>query len=142
MILHGSFAHQLKSYLKYLHDHGVENRPVISGHFLRQPSIAKYCEGVKAENFPGSEAIHTRGFFIGVHQVHVSDEKVTRLVSVMLSYPFEPHDTVLVTGSNGMLGSALRDLVLKMEPKDELKTSQATWVLQLGRMQTCAISDK
>jgi len=128
VILHGSFAHQLKSYLKYLHDHGVENRPVISGNFLRQPSIAKYCEGVKAENFPGSEAIHTRGFFIGVHQVHVSDEKVTRLVSVMLSYPFEPHDTVLVTGSNGMLGSALRDVVLNMEPKGELKTSQATWV--------------
>ena len=40
VMLHQPFSHQLKEYLKYLEDSGVENRPIISGNFLR-PSQAR-----------------------------------------------------------------------------------------------------
>lgn len=118
VLLHRCYSHQLDSYLKYLHQRGIENRPVISGNFLRQPSIRMYCKDAKAEDFPGAEAIHSRGFFIGVHQVHIDDEKLDQLVQLMLDFDFEPHFTVLVTGSNGMLGSYVKAIVEEMKPKN------------------------
>ncbi|CAE8648923.1 unnamed protein product, partial [Polarella glacialis] len=38
ILLHRAYAHQLDEYLTYLQAHGIENRPIISGNFLRQPS--------------------------------------------------------------------------------------------------------
>eukprot|EP00933_Yihiella_yeosuensis_P023706 TRINITY_DN18450_c0_g3_i1.p1 TRINITY_DN18450_c0_g3~~TRINITY_DN18450_c0_g3_i1.p1 ORF type:complete len:628 (-),score=108.71 TRINITY_DN18450_c0_g3_i1:236-2038(-) len=128
VLLHADYAHQLKPYLKYLLEKGVENRPIISGNFLRQPSIAKYCEGVQAEDFPGSEAIHNRGFFIGVHQVQMEGERITQLAKIMMDFPFEQHHRILVTGGGGMLGANLREIVLNMEPKGKLETEKATWI--------------
>jgi len=89
MLIKEEFAPQLAEYLTYLSDNGVENRPIISGNFIRQPSIAKYCQDEKPENYPGSEAIHNRGFFIGVHQVFTSDEKIQKLADIMLGFPFK-----------------------------------------------------
>lgn len=127
VLLHRSFSHQRDAYLKYLQTCGIENRPVISGNFLRQPSIKMYCKGINPEDFPGSEAIHARGFFIGVHQIPIEDSRIAQLVSFMLAFPFQAWRTVLVTGSNGMLGSNLKSVVLDMEPKGELATEHATW---------------
>lgn len=89
MLLHEKYAPQLTDYLAYLSKNGVENRPIISGNFIRQPSIAMYCKDEKPENYPGSEAIHNRGFFIGVHQVYTPDEKVEKLANLMLNFSFE-----------------------------------------------------
>merc|ERR1719401_1293939 len=88
LLLHEEFAHHLNDYMAHLTAKGIENRPIISGNFIRQPSIAKYCEGEKPQDYPGSEAIHNRGFFIGVHQVVVEDEKIKKLVSFMLDFDF------------------------------------------------------
>jgi CDP-6-deoxy-D-xylo-4-hexulose-3-dehydrase len=88
MLLHESLTPKKEAYLKYLTEQGVENRPIISGNFIRQPSIAMYCKGEKPENYPGSEAIHDRGFFIGIHQVHCEQSKVEKLVAAMLGYDF------------------------------------------------------
>jgi len=88
MLLKESFAHQLEEYLAFLTTNGVENRPIISGNFIRQPSIAMYCKDERPENYPGSEAIHTRGFFIGVHQVFVEDAKIEQLAEIMMSFDF------------------------------------------------------
>merc|ERR1712054_758040 len=88
VLLHAEYAHQTDDYLQYLTKNGVENRPIISGNFIRQPSIAMYCKDEKPDDYPGSEAIHNRGFFIGVHQVRVEDEKITKLVSLMLDFEF------------------------------------------------------
>lgn len=132
ILLHRAYAHQLDEYLKYLQANGVENRPIISGNFLRQPSIAMYCPDARAEDFPGSEAIHTRGFFIGVHQVHIEDSQVQKLVSLMLDFNFKPHRTVLVTGGEGMLGRYVRSYVESLEPKGTTESVGSTWVF-VGR---------
>merc|ERR1712025_1330727 len=88
MLLHEEYAGQQEEYLDYLSKNGVENRPIISGNFIRQPSIAMYCKDEKPENYPGSEAIHDRGFFIGIHQAHCEQSKVEKLVAAMLGYDF------------------------------------------------------
>jgi len=90
MLLNAEYAPQLTEYMAFLTNNGVENRPIISGNFIRQPSIAKYCEGEKPEDYPGSETIHNRGFFIGVHQVFTEDAKVEKLAEIMLSFAFTP----------------------------------------------------
>merc|ERR1719401_199152 len=88
ILLQSDFAHQTDEYLAYLSKHGIENRPIISGNFIRQPPIAMYCKDEKAENYPGSEAIHKRGFFIGIHQIHADDDKINLLTSIMLAFDF------------------------------------------------------
>merc|ERR1719316_1648118 len=89
MLLNDEYAHQLPQYLDYLSSNGVENRPIISGNFIRQPSIAMYCKDEKPENYPGSEIIHKRAFFIGVHQIHVGDEQISKLAKIMLDFDFK-----------------------------------------------------
>ena len=104
VVLHRAYAHQLRSYMAHLDSHGVENRPIISGNFVRQPLISSYLPDLLPEDFPGAEVLHTRGFFIGVHQIRVTEEDIQSLVDVMLGFAFQERNVVLVTGSNGMLG--------------------------------------
>ena len=118
-MLHQPFAHQLRAYLKYLEANGIENRPIISGNFIRQPCIAAYCENERPEDYLGAEAIHTRGFFIGVHQIPVADDVIEKLADIMLSFPFVGQHVILVTGSNGMLGRHVREVV-ESEPHEKL----------------------
>lgn len=87
-LLHEKYAHQLKTFLAYLNDKGIENRPVISGNFTRQPAIAAYCPDQKPDMFPGAETIHTRGFFVGVHQFDLEEQEIVTLVDLMLSFDF------------------------------------------------------
>lgn len=105
VVLHRSFAHQLKEYVNYLDEKGIENRPVISGNFARQPLIKAYLPDLLPEDFPGAEVLHTRGFFIGVHQIPVESADISELVEVMLAFNFQARHVVLVTGGSGMLGN-------------------------------------
>ena len=89
-VLHAPFAHQLRDYLAHLNAAGVENRPVISGNFVRQPMVAEALPHLRPTDFPGAEIIHSRGFFIGVHQLPVSDVDIEALVVAMLSFDFQP----------------------------------------------------
>jgi CDP-6-deoxy-D-xylo-4-hexulose-3-dehydrase len=88
-VLAERYAHQLRDYLQYLHVNGVENRPIISGNFVRQPCIQAFVEDVRPPSaFPGAEILHTRGFFIGMHQLYVSDEAFSQLIDIMASFSF------------------------------------------------------
>lgn len=44
VLLHRPYAYQRSEFLKYLEKNGIENRPIISGNFIRQPCIAAFCE--------------------------------------------------------------------------------------------------
>jgi CDP-6-deoxy-D-xylo-4-hexulose-3-dehydrase len=120
LVLHRPYAHQLRDYLVHLSRAGVENRPIISGNFVRQPMVAEALPHLRVTDFPGAEVLHTRGFFIGVHQLPVSDSSIDALVNAMLSFKFKPRRVVLVLGSGGMLGHHVttevsRHLVSKRE---------------------------
>lgn len=103
LILNKAFAYQRAAYMAHLSAGGVENRPVISGNFTRQPCIAAYCPGEVPENYPGADAIHTSGFFIGVHQIAISDDVIAQLVEVMMTFHFAP--LVSSKSSDGQLNS-------------------------------------
>ena len=112
-LLNRPYAHQRREFLTYLDKNGIENRPIISGNFIRQPCIAAFCERERPENYPGAEAIHTRGFFFGIHQLALDQAVVEKLVQIILAFPFHPQHVVLVTGSEGMLGRYILDVVQK-----------------------------
>ena len=113
-LLDASLAHQQKEYLAYLSANGVENRPVISGNFARQPVLKLYGINIDPHDLPGSEAIHKQGFFIGSHNQPIAPEALTYLVDLLLSFPFRPQDKVLVTGATGLVGSAVQRFVAKV----------------------------
>ena len=58
---------------------GVETRPIISGNFLKQPSIKKYRLNKKS-NFKNSDIVNNHGFFIGLPTSAISDKNIKKLV--------------------------------------------------------------
>lgn len=53
-------------FLAYLEAQGVETRPMVAGNLTRQPVRQLYPE-LQEDNLPGSDAIHERGFYLGLH---------------------------------------------------------------------------
>jgi CDP-6-deoxy-D-xylo-4-hexulose-3-dehydrase len=88
-LLKPELAKHLKPFLKYLSSCGVENRPVVSGNFTRQPSLK--LAGVKCnpKDFPGAEAINQRGFFFGLHTEELTHKRIQKLADLMLAYDFK-----------------------------------------------------
>ena len=113
-LLDASLAHQQKEYLAYLSANNVENRPVISGNFARQPVLKLYGIDINPHDLPGSEIIHQQGFFIGSHNQPISPEAVNFLVEILLSFPFHPQEKVLVTGATGLTGTAVQRYVAQL----------------------------
>jgi CDP-6-deoxy-D-xylo-4-hexulose-3-dehydrase len=75
-------------FLAYLEDRGVENRQVVSGNFTRQPALGLLGLKFSPRDFPGAEEINRRGFFAGLHTERLADEKIERLVNILLGYRF------------------------------------------------------
>ncbi len=68
-----------KKFLSYLIKNKIENRPIVSGNFLNQPSIKLY--DIKTEGkFKGAQEIEDMGFFIGLHTKKLS-LKTARYIS-------------------------------------------------------------
>jgi CDP-6-deoxy-D-xylo-4-hexulose-3-dehydrase len=69
------------NFLIKLEKKGVESRPIISGNFLKQPSVRKYklTSGVKLKN---SDIINDRGFFIGLPSKKVSKNYINKIVNI------------------------------------------------------------
>lgn len=88
MLLHEKFRHKKQEYLSYLTAKGIENRPVVSGNFVRQPALKSLGLNCKPEDFPGAEEIDSRGFFIGIHTNILTDQQVTYLTDTLLSFEF------------------------------------------------------
>ncbi|CAF1688935.1 unnamed protein product, partial [Adineta ricciae] len=80
--------------------------------------------------------IHSRGFFIGVHQIPLDQAVIKQLVDIMLAFPFSPYHFTLVTGSNGMLGRYIRDVVAEQTSSSEIidskpqriRTKDSEWI--------------
>lgn len=145
VLLHQPYAHQRSEFLKYLESNGIENRPIISGNFIRQPCISAFCNEEQPENYPGAEVIHTRGFFIGIHQIPLDQFLIDKLIEVMLEFPFSPYHTVIITGSGGMLGQYIRDVILERSSTEgpttlmtsseplRIKTKDSEWIFLTRR---------
>jgi len=66
-------------FLKKIEKIGVETRPIISGNFLKQPSIQKY-NLLQNSKFINSDIVNKHGFFIGLPTSAISDKNIKKLV--------------------------------------------------------------
>lgn len=68
----------------YLEKSGVETRPIVAGNMARHP-VAERFAAFQGRTFPGADAIHQRGFYIGLSPVQ-TDASMDRLVDLFDSF--------------------------------------------------------
>ena len=85
IIISEEYGHLKKNLLKQLEILRIESRPIISGNFLNQPAAKLFKFKQKANNFPNSQIVEDRGFFIGLHAKPITTEKLKLLVEALLS---------------------------------------------------------
>ena len=68
-----------KKFIKNIEKRGVETRPIISGNFIKQPSVKKYklLNGIK---FANSDIVNDHGFFIGLPTKKISNVFIKKIV--------------------------------------------------------------
>ena len=71
-----------KKILFNLEKRGVETRPIISGNFLKQPSVIKYDLVNKKTKFYNSDIINDKGFFIGLPGRKINNKFISNLVKI------------------------------------------------------------
>lgn len=72
-----------KKFIEYLNKSKIENRPIVSGNFLKQPAIKLYK--IKAKGtFKNADLVQKSGFFIGLHTTKLSQSKVNYIVDKLL----------------------------------------------------------
>ena len=78
----------LSNYKEFLTFKGIENRPIISGNFNRQPALELY--GIKSDdNLYGADYVHDCGLYIGIPCGRVwSDEELNYLSDTLLDKEF------------------------------------------------------
>jgi len=67
-----------------LNNKGIMTRPIISGNFANQPSIKLYKIKIDSE-LPNSNAVDKKGFFLGLHNIKISDSKLKFLTDSVFS---------------------------------------------------------
>lgn len=84
ILLNEKFSKQKNKYLKYLEKNYIENRPIISGNFLNQPSIQLFKLNNKKKKLKGAQTIEDRGFFIGIHTKKITTDELNYLEEKLL----------------------------------------------------------
>jgi CDP-6-deoxy-D-xylo-4-hexulose-3-dehydrase len=87
-ILREDLKGNLSSYLAHLSANKIENRPIISGNFVKQPAIKTLGLQVDVNGYPGADVLGTSGFFIGIHTYPLSEAQLDYLSTNMLSFKF------------------------------------------------------
>ena len=66
MLLNKKYKNYRNKIFNHLDKLGIENRPIISGNFLKQPALRKYNLKQKSKNFPQANFVHEHGLFVGL----------------------------------------------------------------------------
>jgi CDP-6-deoxy-D-xylo-4-hexulose-3-dehydrase len=89
MLLAERFAPRKQLYLDYLTSRGVENRPIVSGNFARQPALRLLGVDLDPAGFPGAERVGRCGFFIGLHTEPIEASDIAMLADILLGYELD-----------------------------------------------------
>ena len=84
MLVNSKYIKVKDKFLKYLEKNKVENRPIISGNFLNQPSVNLFGLNSRKTKLPGAQEIEDRGFFIGIHTKKINNNELNLLESKLL----------------------------------------------------------
>ena len=83
------FSYCYKEFLSYLTQNGVENRPIVTGNFARQPVCKKFIEdSIDPTTFIGAEILHKQSFFIGLPCEEMTNDRVNNLINIIFDFDF------------------------------------------------------
>ena len=82
MSFNKKFKHKKKLILNKLDKLGIENRPIISGNFLKQPALRKYNINQKSKNFPNANHVHEYGLFVGLKNKIMSQIETEKFANI------------------------------------------------------------
>tara|TARA_Y100001970_G_scaffold127046_1_gene156983 strand:+ start:1360 stop:2655 length:1296 start_codon:yes stop_codon:yes gene_type:complete len=94
-MINKKYINKYRDYLRYLNTVGIENRPIISGNFLRQPATKLILNDIYESNelyklnpelYEGAEIINNRCFYIGLHPIEISNKECNILVNKLLDF--------------------------------------------------------
>ena len=84
MLVDSKYIKVKNKFLQYLEKNNVENRPIISGNFLNQPSVNLFKLNSSKKKLQGAQEIEDRGFFIGIHTKKINNKELNLLESKLL----------------------------------------------------------
>ena len=82
MLFNKKFKHKKNLILNKLDKLGIENRPIISGNFLKQPALRKYNINQKSKNFPNANHVHEYGLFVGLKNKIMSQIETEKFANI------------------------------------------------------------
>ena len=88
ILLRPDLKNKKNKFLKYLNLNKIETRPIISGNFLNQPAakLYNYTNKNMKKNFPVSQDIEERGFFIGLPTNKIHKNQLNHLVNKLVNF--------------------------------------------------------
>ena len=88
ILLRPDLKNKKNKLLKYLNLNKIETRPIISGNFLNQPAakLYNYTNKNMKKNFPVSQDIEERGFFIGLPTNKIHKNQLNHLVNKLVNF--------------------------------------------------------
>jgi CDP-6-deoxy-D-xylo-4-hexulose-3-dehydrase len=87
ILLNIDFAYCLNDFMKYLDDNLIENRPIVTGNFTRQPVMKEIDKNINPELYTGAEIIHKTGLYISspTHKIY-TDCEINTLVDILFNF--------------------------------------------------------
>lgn len=85
-LLKPELKHLRPEFLTYLTNKSVENRPILTGNFVRQPALKEYVTQCPPETFVGADRIHYCGFYVGANSVFVDEVMLSELADIIVSF--------------------------------------------------------
>jgi len=82
MLLNKKYKSKKNKIFNKLDKLGIENRPIISGNFLRQPALRKYNLKQKSKDFPNADYVHDHGLFVGLKNKILKKNEVTKFLNI------------------------------------------------------------
>lgn len=87
--LHDIYSDRMSNFKIFLDKKGIENRPIVSGNFSKQPMLKLYGLNLNSEEYPQAEKIHNNSFYIGLSAINKYTEKyVGTILDVLFSKEF------------------------------------------------------
>lgn len=86
IFLNEKYKGKYNDFIKYLEDNSIENRPIITGNFTRQPYFTINKFNYNPLEYPNADYIHFNGFYIGLSCEKYSDKEMNELVEILFHF--------------------------------------------------------